>query len=124
MLHPSLTLSILPNGALCLAAGNDARAAIKELQARHGGDDVSILTELTEPYWTNGSFEPFDAGRGDPFVGLTSAPCIAECMDVADDGQRSIDGRFWYFGDYMIRSPIDELKRRGRVIFSQALKGT
>jgi hypothetical protein len=121
VLHPTLTLSILPNGALRLTADNITRAAIKELQARrYGGDDVSILLELTEPYWTNGGFHPFDAGEANPFVGLTSAPCVAECLDYRDDGRRSIDGLFWYFGDYMIRSPIDELKRRGRVVFQAA----
>ncbi len=119
-MRESLAATVLPGGALCLAAGNLARARIKELQAS-GLDDVSILRELTEPYWTNGSYAPFDAGDGRPFVGLTSAPCIAEDLDYPDDSDGPVlNGRLWYFPDYMLRSPVDELKRRGRVVFALA----
>ena len=76
MSRESLTLTIQPNGDLLIAASNTCRARLKETRERY--DDVSALCELTEPYWTNGSFQPFDAGAGNPFVGLTSAPCIAD----------------------------------------------
>lgn len=79
-----------------------------------------IICDLFEPYSCNGSYEPFDAGDGNPFVGLTSAPCIAECMDVADDGTKSIQGDFWYFADYMIRDPLDELAETGETVFTLA----
>ena len=117
----SLTLTVLPNGNLRLAAGNEVRARLRELQAR-GMDEVSILCELTEPYWTNGSYCPFDASDGRPFVGLTDAPCVAECMDYPDNPSAGpeIVGRLWWFPNYMVTSPIDELKRKGRVVFALA----
>jgi hypothetical protein len=118
MSRDTLTITVLPSGDLLLAAGNAARSELKRM--RENRSDVDALTELTEPYWTNGSYAPFDAGEGNPFVGLTSAPCIAEDLDYPDDGQRQIIGRFWYFPDYMLRSPIDELIKRGRVVFKKA----
>ena len=116
----SLTLSVLPSGDLLVAASNECRAWLKRAREKSHYCDVAALYELTEPYWTNGGFQPFDAGDGDPFVGLTSAPCIAECIDVPDDGKREIVGRLWWFPDYMLRSPVDELVRRGRTIFQKA----
>jgi hypothetical protein len=114
----TLTCTVLPSGDLLLAASNDCRAFIREKQSEL--DDVSILSELTECYWTNSGFHPFDAGAGNPFVGLTSAPCIAEDMDYPDNGQRQVIGRLWYFPNYMLESPCDTLKRRGRVVFTLA----
>jgi hypothetical protein len=120
MSRTSITITELPSGDLLLAAGNAVRAELKSMREASRYTDVAALHELTEPYWTNGSYAPFDASEGNPFVGLTSAPCIAEDLDYPDDGQRQIIGRFWYFPDYMLRSPIDELIKRGRVVFKQA----
>jgi hypothetical protein len=114
-----MNATILPNGDLKLTASNEDRARIKELQERPI-DSLSILRELTEPFWTNGSYAPFDAGEGNPFAGLTSAPCIAECLDYPDSGDIEIVGRLWWFPDYMLRDPCDELKRCGRVVFKAA----
>lgn len=117
-MRETLTLTVQPNGDLRIAASNLCRSWMKE--QREKLDDISILHALTEPYWVNGSFEPFDADQANPFVGLTSAPCIAEDMGYPDDGKREVLGRLWYFPDYMLRSPVDELIRRGRVIFKAA----
>lgn len=108
---------ILESGALLVTADNHAREFIAE-ELRNGRDYWGIWADLFEPYSTNGSYEPFDAGRANPFVGLTSAPCIAESMAVRDDGTREIEGRLWWFPDYCIRDPLDELKARGRTVFA------
>ena len=114
--RPYLTCTATPDGNLKLTANNAARAWLKEQQERRCGD-LEILWDGLEGYWNNGSYEPFDAGQGNPFVGLSSAPCIAESMDVADDGTKTICGRFWAFTEYMTESFVDQLKRRGFVIF-------
>lgn len=111
---------LLSNGHLLLTAGNDCRAALKRAKESSHYSEVAALYEALEPYWTNGGFQPFDAGDGRPFVGLTSAPCIAEGMDYPDDSEPVIVGRLWWYPDYMIRSPVDELIRRGRTVFKQA----
>lgn len=113
-----ISCHILPNGDLKVTAGNEARAFIAERQKR--GEYWSVLADLFEPYFTNGRYEPFDAGEGNPFVGLTSAPCIAESVTTEYDGSRAVVGALWWFPDYAIRDPLDELKRTGRTIFSLA----
>ncbi len=74
--------------------------------------------QILEDYYCNGSYAPFNAGDGNPYVGLTDAPCIAEDLDIHEDGRREIIGRFWYYGDYMINCPLETLASTGSVIFS------
>lgn len=114
--RPYLTATVTPNGNLKLIANNAARAWLKE-QVLAGKSDLDILWDGLEGYWSNSSFEPFDAGDGNPFVGFSDAPCIAESMDMDDDGTKSIYGRFWYHSDYMLISFADQLKNRGFVYF-------
>lgn len=114
-----INATVLPSGDLKLTACNETRSDIVRWM-RDGRDRWTIFADLFESYSCNGSFTPFDASDGDPFVGLSSAPGIAEAMTVEDDGARAIDGRFWYFGDYMIRDELEELARRGRVVFTLA----
>jgi hypothetical protein len=113
-----MKITILPDGDLELSLEPaDDREGIRA-DADKRGDDA-VLWDLTEPYWTNGGFQPFDAGDANPFVGLSSAPCIAESMDTHDDGENEIVGRFWYFARYMLDSIIDELLEHGRVVFQK-----
>ena len=113
-----LNAKILDNGNLELSfATDDARDYFMD---HNSGDEIPLLCEGLESYSRNGSFAPFDAGHGNPFVGLTSAPCIAESLDYLDDGRIEIEGRCWFYGDYMIKSPIDELIEDGKVIFTLA----
>lgn len=112
--------TILPNGDLLVTAGNACRSYIAEQQRK--GEYWGIFADIFENYSCNGSFQPFEPGDGErynsPFVGLTSAPCIAESLNYEDDGHQTIDGRVWWFPDYMLRDPLDELKRTGRTVFS------
>lgn len=113
-----LQIERLDNGNLKLTLDEESRAELAE--ALDDGDWWNIFHSLFEPYFTNGSYEPFDAGDANPFVGLSSAPCIAEAMDYPDSGPREIVGEFWYFGDYMIRDPLEELRDTGETIFTLA----
>lgn len=103
-------------GDLLLTASNAVRADIAYAISQ-GRGYRSIMAELLESYSCNGSFTHFDAGDGNPFVGLSSAPCIAEQMDFLDDGTLEIVGDFWAFDDYAIIDDLDELKNRGRVVY-------
>lgn len=110
-----ITCTILPNGNLRVTAGNEARSDIA-----HGlktNDYWGTFAEAFESYSINGSFTPFNAGDGNPMVGLTCTPCIAESMDCDDDGNLSVNGHLWWFPDYMIRDPLEELAREGRTEF-------
>lgn len=114
----TVNCQVLPSGDLLVTADNETRAEIAR-----GMNDFGYwgtFADAFEPHSCNGSYTPFDAGDGDPFVGLTSAPCIAETLFYDDDGRRDIDGRLWWFPDYMVRDPLDELKSHGRTVFSLA----
>lgn len=112
-----LTCTVLPNADLKVTADNATRAYIADAMRKERGY-WTILSHIFEPYSCNGSYTPFDAGDGDPFVGLTSAPCIAECMHIADDGKKSIEGRFWWHPDYAIINELEELRDKGRFVFT------
>lgn len=112
-----MDIRILANGALALKADPDD---IETLQDHPEWGDVEALCELTEGYWTNGGYQPFDAGDANPNVGLTSAPCIAESMSCDDAGRNAVEGRLWWFPDYAVRSPVKELVETGEVVFVAA----
>lgn len=115
--RPYFTATATADGNLLIQACNESRAWIKEEQQRDQTSD-DILWFGFEGYWNNGGFHPFDAGLANPFVGLWSGPCIAESMDCDDDGDRSVYGRLWAFMDYCITDPVEELKTKGRVVFT------
>lgn len=117
-----MDIRVLDNGRLqlsLLSLSSEERAEVAERAQEL--TDIQLLHELAEPYWTNGSFTPFDAGDGNPFVGLTSAPCIAERLLGPDDnGKTEVDGRLWWFPDYAVRGFLDELIDKGTVEFDAA----
>jgi sugar/nucleoside kinase (ribokinase family) len=105
------------NGNLVISVTD---AEIMEEIAEHLEDRGSDLTlcAMLEQYSCNGSYTFFNAGDGNPFVGLTEAPCIAESMDTEDDGENIIQGEFWCYTEYMLKCPIETLLNEGRVVFS------
>lgn len=114
-----MNIEILENGNLKLSLEFDDIEEINYQKSLDSADDC-IISVLLEPYSCNGSYAFFDAGDGNPFVGLTDAPCIAEQLDYLDDGAIEIIGNFWYYDNYMIKSFIDELVELGEVIFTLA----
>jgi hypothetical protein len=113
-----MDITILANGDLHLKADSDDREYLRD---HPDLAEIDALRELTERHWTNGEFEPFDAGEGNPFVGLTSAPCISEeALVQHDNGEREILGRVWWFPAYETVSLVDRLRDEGEVTFTLA----
>lgn len=112
----AITCTVDAVGNLTLTLAAECRDEFAERMEAVGEDNA--LWEATESYWTNGSFQPFSAGDANPFVGLSDAPCIAECMDTHDNGEPEIVGRFWYFPAYMVKSYGQELLDTGRTTFN------
>lgn len=79
--------------------------------------DMDILLEGFEHYFTNGSYHPFNAGDGNPFVGLTSDICIAESINFTDDGDAEIEGAFWHYPETYRYNIIEQLLENEKVIF-------
>lgn len=115
--QPYFIATITANGNLLVTADSEARDWIEEQQDSSHTSESSILWDGFEGYWNNGKFRPFGAGCGNPAVGISDALCIAEAIDMDDEGRYTINGRFWAFTDYESTSLIDELKTKGFVIF-------
>ena len=114
-----MDIQILPNGNLQLKADSSDIEGLIDYKGER--DETMLMADLLEPYSTNGSFAFFDAGDANPFVGLTSAPCIAESLSGPDnDGKMEVEGRLWWFPDYAVRSIVDELIEKGEVVFQAA----
>lgn len=79
--------------------------------------EAYVFAEGLESYSCNGSYTYFNAGEGNPFVGLSDAPCIAESVDYDDNGHATVQGEFWYYPDYMLKCPVEEMIENGYVIF-------
>jgi hypothetical protein len=116
-----VTIETLPNGNLSIVADDqETRDWIAgKLESSNWGYS-QIWCELVDGYSCNGSFTYFDAGDGNPFVGLTSAPCIAESMNYSDNGDCEIEGRFWYFDNYQIESELSQIVETGKTEFTLA----
>lgn len=108
----------LENGDLLITAKPDEIEEIRDNLESRGF--WSALSDAFEGYSCNGSYTPFDAGQGNPFVGLTDAPCIAEWLNVEDDSTITLDGDFWFYGNYAITCPLEELCENGKVVFTLA----
>ena len=116
MLLFDIDVRVDDNERLVMSADTDSRNDLREALASRSF--WVVLSDMLEPYFTNGGYRPFDASDGNPFVGLTSAPCIAESLDTDDDGANRIVGRFWYFPDYMVSCPIETLIEQGEVVWA------
>lgn len=111
---------VLPNGNLELTSRGEQ---LEDLRATVGAWQAGCLpryqvwSEIMEGYSCNGSFTPFDASDGNPFVGLSSAECIAESIDYSEEsGRQYVIGRLWYF-DSDARDPLIELVENGWTVF-------
>ena len=111
-----ITCTILKNGNLKITAANETRGELK-YQLENNGYWATLFTAF-ESYSTNGSFTPFDAAIGNPFVGITSAPCVAESLTVEDDGSSTVAGRCWAFIQYETKCDLTELINTGKVIYT------
>lgn len=115
----AMDIQILSNGNLQLRL-EDGEADELKINMEERNEDM-LMAELIEPYSTNSSFSYFNASDANPFVGLTSAPCIAESLHGPDeDGKIEAEGRLWWFPDYAVRSVVEELVERGQVVFPLA----
>lgn len=114
-----INVRILSNGNLLFTADNFGRAALSD--AYHMGGypraESDVFSEI-EPAWRAVAPEAIGA--------LTDAPivCAEAFQPMPDDSGESYDvdpeAVFYWFPDYAIRDPWEELKNSGRVIFQRA----
>ena len=107
-------------GNLIMTVDAETQAELKRALDHDDLNYWNAMFDLFEYERCNGSYEPFDAGRGNPFVGLTDAPCVAESMDCDDDGNQSVDGRLWYSASYDLENELETLAKTGRFVWTYA----
>lgn len=112
--------TILPNGDLRITADNATRAGLAEAY-RSGGyyEAESLMLEFMRNGWNE---MPLDIIPPENIGALTDAPILAEA-EYPDDGGGPVpypESPVWWFPDYCIIDPWEELKNKGRVIFDRA----
>lgn len=111
-----IRLSVQDDGRLCmtlLLVDPDDKSDFEEQYNEFG--EIDTLARLLEPFSTNGSFAFIDGSTGNPALGLTSAPFIAEALSYDEQGQAQVDGRLWWFPNYAGEGVIDTLLEQGQV---------
>lgn len=107
-------------GNLVMTVDRDTANELRDAIASGELDYWRAMADLFEHAACNGSFTVSDAGDGNPFVGLTSAPCVAECMHYADDGTAEIEGRLWFSPNYAVENELETLAETGRFVWTLA----
>jgi hypothetical protein len=102
----------IKKGNLVICCDRAMRRELKSL-----GEEIQRdkhMCDIFEPLVCNGLswVDPADIGA------LTDAPILSDDV-IDDDGNYPDDARFFWFGDYQIRSPLTDLLRYGKVVFTQ-----
>ena len=113
----SIDIEIMQNGNLKLSLDSESQEALRDNMQEPDFNRHNTIGELFEDHACNGSYTPFNAGDANPFVGLTDAPCIAETMEHDDEGNQTIEGRFWHFAEYQIACELEQLAETGETVF-------
>jgi hypothetical protein len=104
---------IPPYGNLLLTADNASRAALAD--AYHYGGYQRARMLVSEAFHEQLYFvQPEDIGA------LTEAPILTDDLVYEDNGSCTVHGKIWWYPSYAVSDPFEELKNRGRVIFTYA----
>jgi hypothetical protein len=101
-------------GNLVITADNEGRRDLAEAYAAGGYDRAEM--EVAESIVPNSELmfiPPEQVGA------LTGSPILGEAA-WTDDGGMDVYGAVFWFPDYMVRDPWEELKNKGRVVFINA----
>ncbi len=112
--HYAVGYKVLSTGNLILTVNNQARHELAEGWRDHHDWDRQWY-DIIGPFQENGMLYPVDP---DDIAALTSAPILTDDLIVEADGSRHVLGRVWWFPDYMVRDPLEELRNTGRVEFT------
>jgi hypothetical protein len=104
--------NITPNGNLEITVDEELQKELQEMDDGEIQADTTLhdvfepLLSNSELTWTN----PEDIGA------LTDAPILSDVM-IDDDEDVPEDAHFWYYDNYALRSPLEDLARDGKTVF-------
>ena len=105
------------SGDLLLLAANDERSEIASLLRDRGYREADrFIREYLETTGILYFVPPENIGA------MTDAPILTEYCDTSDDRNWAPypDAGLWWFPDYMVTCPWEQLAWRGRVLFRNA----
>lgn len=105
----------LRNNTVLLTADNESRAELADLLRNYGDSHA-------EMYVADELHEKWEFIAPEAVGALTDSPLLAECdgLDRDDDGELIAVGKVCWFPNYMITSPWEQLRNRGRTVFALA----
>ncbi|MCC5611031.1 hypothetical protein LC612_30845 [Nostoc sp. CHAB 5834] len=112
----------LSNGNLKISLEDQAdEEFVTETLERHGGDDILFLCELLEHTgWTpNGVLHRV---APEAIGALTEAPILTDECLIDDKGDVTVQGKVWWYPDYMVRHFGQVLLEKKEVVFTAAPK--
>lgn len=109
--------AILPNGNLEITLDStDDREEIAEWRGVEWWEMFGAFgLGLQGNGWT--SVEPEWIGA------LTDAPIVTDDFTLDDAGKYEVNGRVWWFPNYMMEDPVETLLEKGAVVFTCAPPG-
>lgn len=116
-----ISLIKVPNG-IKVELDEQGKEFIAELK-EDGKSDDDIFSELFDDVQGNSEYTFIENG-GNAGFGLTDAPMILDGYHYGDNGGYETDypesAKVYYFGDYMVVSPLEVMLKDGHVIFTEA----
>jgi hypothetical protein len=100
--------TILKNGCLKITADNAGRHELAQCNY-FDKIEVHIAEELHR--------DNFEFIRPEWVGALTDSPILTNDLSIGDTGVAEFVGDVWWFPNYMITDPWQELKNKGKVIF-------
>jgi hypothetical protein len=106
--------AILRSNTVLLVASNESRAELADLLR---GDNAY---NRAEGYVAEQLHEKWEFVRPEEVGALTDSPLLAECDGIVrdDEGELTDVGKVAWFPDYAVRDPWEELRNRGRTVFT------
>lgn len=103
----------LRNNTLLLTADNESRSELAETLRRYGYSGA-------EAYVGEQLHEKWEFVLPEHVGAMTDSPILAECDGIErdDDGELTRVGTVAWFPDYAVRDPWQELRDRGRTVFT------
>lgn len=108
---------ITPNGNLLISSEPEDAEMLAHLKDINQGDDVTFLADLLDQTGWSGNGQ-LNTVRPEDIGALTDAPILSDDVTIEDDGHATVNGRVWWFPNYMITNFADVLIEKGQVVFT------
>lgn len=107
---------ILSDGFLKITADNESRNDLKQFYIPDSGGIIHGYPKA-EDYVIESLHDNFYFVLPEQIGALTSAPIFTDDLDIDDDGKVAYVGDVFWYPNYMLIDPWEELKNKGYVVF-------